>query len=118
MGRAITLRNHEATQINRWVKTYPRLVDLLGRWGAKNLDGQLNSVDYKITLAKVAIERAKKNCQTDIHTQTAVLVPEFTPIPEQGWGWVGKRPNDGYTLSVVRPKLERIKELLARRAKP
>lgn len=68
--------------------------------------------------------KAKESAQAQaspaepVYTQVAHLVPNFVPAPESEWGFYRNRPQDGYSCSLIAPKLERLAEEFGHRLMP
>lgn len=108
-GKAEPIRIYQAETINAWAKRHPRLVEMLGKWGAKNLDGQLNSVDFDVldkNMRKIeALEELRDNA---IENETALSKSGITQsIKRTKLGKIAKNgsQDSGGVIPVPNPKI-------------
>lgn len=108
-GKAEPIRIYEAELINSWAKRYPRLVEMLGKWGAKNLDGQLNSVDFDVLDKNIRkIEGLEELRDSAIENETALSKSGITQsIKRTKLGKMAKNSSQdsGGVIPVPNPKM-------------
>lgn len=108
-GKAEPIRIYQAELINSWAKQHPRLVEMLGKWGAKNLDGQLNSVDFDVLDKNMKqIEGLEKLRDSAIENETALSKSGITQsIKRTKLGKIAKNgsQDSGGVSPVPNPKM-------------
>ena len=88
----------------------------LARWDAdlSEMSGLRSAVlvadEADALRALVAKETAKAqaNPAEPVFTEVAHLIPDFMPAPESEWGFFRNHPRDGFSCSLIAPKLERL----------
>lgn len=74
--------------------------------------------DLPLALAAKESAQAQATPAEPVYTQVTHLVPNFVPAPESEWGFYRNRPQDGYSCSLIAPKLERLAEKFGHRFVP
>lgn len=82
--------------------------------------GALLADEGDAVLAFRAKEAAKAQASPSepVFTEVVHLIPDFEPAPESEWGFFRNRPGDGYSCSLIAPKLERLEAKMGHRFTP
>lgn len=59
---------------------------------------------------KQALVHVQERFDEPLHTQFATFMPSWTPAPERDQGFFQSHPNDGFCVSLILPKLERLRQ--------
>jgi len=74
--------------------------------------GELMNDSEQRRVAQEAINKIKTVFDVDVHTKILnEAVGSFKEIPQKEWSFYAKNPKDGYSTSIVEPKIEKLKSI-------
>ena len=82
-GRAARLQPHEKKELFIWAQNYPRVFELLAKWGANHPNGELTGADYnqiKKAIWHIEKDRDYRPFQISNYDSTDQIEAELTSI--------------------------------------